>query len=73
MTGVVDVDNGNAGRLRFAHRGFEIGVGLRRDEENARALRDHRLRDRELAELIALALRRLVGYRDPDLLAEVLA
>ena len=70
--GVVYVDNRNSGSLRFAHCRFEIGVGLGRYEEDARALCDHRLGDRKLSELIALVLGGLVGYRHADLFTEVL-
>ena len=51
-------------RLGAFERRLQVGVGLRRQQQRVEALRDQVLGDRELAELVALALRRLVGDLD---------
>jgi hypothetical protein len=70
--GVVHVDDRNFSCLRLSHRGFQIGVRLRRDEQDARALRDHGLGNRKLPELVAFILGGLVSYRHADFFTEVL-
>ena len=65
---VIDVDDRNPLGLGDFQGRLEVGVGLGREQEGIEALRDEVLGDRELAELVALALRRLIDDLDPGLL-----